>query len=52
MSKPAKPESQVPSTGRGTADSRHLLEKKPPRRTLDDMRKLSEKIKRARALKR
>ena len=34
-----------------TADSHHLLEKKAPRRTLDDMRKLSEEIKRARALK-
>jgi hypothetical protein len=34
-----------------TADSHHLLEKKAPRRTLDDMRKLSDEIKRARALK-
>jgi hypothetical protein len=34
-----------------TADSPHLLEKKPPRRTLDDMRRLSEEIKRARELK-
>ena len=34
-----------------TADAHHLLEKKAPRRTLDDMRKLSEEIKRARALK-
>jgi hypothetical protein len=34
-----------------TADSHALLAKKAPRRTLDDMRKLSEEIKRARALK-
>ena len=33
-----------------TADSHHLLEKKAPRRTLDDMRKLSEEIKRTRVL--
>lgn len=56
MSTTAKPENQVPFTLPGsdpysTADSRHLLEKKAPRRTLDDMRKLSEEIKRARAQK-
>jgi hypothetical protein len=33
-----------------TADSHALLAKKAPRRTLDDMRKLSEEIKRARAM--
>ena len=32
-----------------TADSHALLAKKAPRRTLDDMRKLSEEIKRTRA---
>jgi hypothetical protein len=31
-----------------TADAHHLLAKKAPRRTLDDMRKLSEEIKRNR----
>jgi hypothetical protein len=34
-----------------TGDKRSLIAKRAPRRTLDDMRKLSEEIKRARALK-
>ena len=34
-----------------TGDKRELIAKRAPRRTLDDMRKLSEEIKRARALK-
>jgi hypothetical protein len=34
-----------------TGDRRSFIEKRAPRRTLDDMRKLSEEIKRARAAK-
>jgi hypothetical protein len=34
-----------------TGDKREVVAKRAPRRTLDDMRKLSEEIKRARALK-
>ena len=34
-----------------TGDKREVIAKRAPRRTLDDMRKLSEEIKRARALK-
>jgi hypothetical protein len=34
-----------------TGDKRELIAKRAPRRTLDDMRQLSEEIKRARALK-
>jgi hypothetical protein len=34
-----------------TGDKRDLIAKRAPRRTLDDMRKLSEEIKRARAAK-
>ena len=34
-----------------TGDKRELIAKRAPRRTLDDMRKLSEEIKRARAEK-
>jgi hypothetical protein len=34
-----------------TGDKRELIAKRAPRRTLDDMRKLSEEIKRARAQK-
>jgi hypothetical protein len=54
MNTTAKPENQVPFTLPGsdpysTADSLHLLANKAPRRTLDDMRKLSEEIKRTRA---
>ena len=56
MSTTAKPDNQVPFKVPGndpysTADSHHLLANKAPRRTLDDMRKLSEEIKRARAQK-
>jgi hypothetical protein len=44
---PPEPSDNPYSTG----DKRDLIAKRAPRRTLDDMRKLSEEIKRARAAK-
>jgi hypothetical protein len=52
----SKPEVRLGESPQGnnpysSADAPRPLEPKAPRRTLDDMRKLSEEIKRARALK-
>lgn len=46
-----KPAQRPDNNPYSTADSLHTLHLKKPRRTLDDMRKLSEEIKQARAEK-
>ena len=58
MSKPSQNDPQPAPSGRmafedpySMGDKREVIAKRAPRRTLDDMRKLSEEIKRARALK-